>query len=79
VYAFTRGSDDAFSPEVGSCVKQAGTNGAVKAECSEPNAFTVMSKEDSAAKCADQSQPRIEIASDGGKVEVLCLKPATSG
>ncbi|WP_173057281.1 LppU/SCO3897 family protein [Phytohabitans houttuyneae] len=78
VYAFTRGSD-AFSPDVGSCVKQSGTNGAVAAECSEANAFEVVSKEDSAAKCADQAQPRIEIAGDGGRVEVLCLKPAASG
>jgi hypothetical protein len=74
-----RGSDGAFSPEVGTCVKQSGTNSAVAAQCTEPNAFTVVSKEDTAEKCADKSQPRIEIAGDGGKVQVLCLKPASSG
>jgi hypothetical protein len=78
VYAFTRGSDT-FTPEVGSCVKQSGPTDAVKAECNEPNAFRVESKEDSGEKCADQTQPRIEIAGDGGRVQVLCLKPAASG
>jgi hypothetical protein len=80
VYLLTlRGSDGAFSPEVGSCVKQSGTDRAVAAQCTEPNAFTVVSKEDDQEKCADKSQPHIELAGDGGKVEVLCLKPATSG
>ena len=79
VYAFTRGSDDAFSPEVGSCVKQSGSNGAVAADCNDANAFSVVSKEDAADKCADKSQPHIVLAGDGGKDQVLCLKPAGSG
>ncbi|MGN9908126.1 LppU/SCO3897 family protein [Phytohabitans sp. LJ34] len=74
-----RGSDGAFSPDVGTCVKQSGTTGAVAAQCDEANAFTVVSKEDTADKCADKSQPHIVLAGDGGKDEVLCLKPAASG
>jgi hypothetical protein len=73
------GSDRAFSPEVGSCVKQSGTDSAVAAQCTEPNAFKVRSKEDSPEKCADKSQPHIKLAADGGKELVLCLEPAASG
>jgi hypothetical protein len=75
VWLLSGGSDSAFDPEVGSCVKQSG-NGAVAAQCSDASAFTVVSKVDSKAKCEDQSQPHIVIAGDGGKDQVLCLKPA---
>jgi hypothetical protein len=79
VWVFTRGSDAAFSPEVGSCVRQSGADGAVKAECDDPGAFKVVSKEDSPDKCADKAQPHIKLASDGGKEQVLCLEPASGG
>jgi hypothetical protein len=74
-----RGSDGAFSPDVGTCVKQSGSTSAVAAQCDEPDAFTVVSKEDSAESCADKSQPHIVLAGDEGKDEVLCLKPAAGG
>ncbi|MFD0741343.1 hypothetical protein ACFQ1L_04905 [Phytohabitans flavus] len=77
VWVFTRGSDGAFSPEVGTCVKQSGSTGAIEAQCNEAGAFRVESKEDSADKCADKSQPHIVLAGNGGRNEVLCLKPAS--
>ncbi|WP_173077808.1 LppU/SCO3897 family protein [Phytohabitans rumicis] len=79
VWLLTRGSDPSFNPEVGSCVKQSGTTGAVAAQCTEANAFKVVSKVDEAKQCTDQSQPHVVIAGDGGKDQVLCLAPAASG
>lgn len=77
VWLFTRGgSDNAFNPAVGSCVRQSG-NGAVAADCGDANAFTVVSKVDTKAQCEDQRQPHIVIAGSNGKDQVLCLRPAS--
>ncbi|WP_328341520.1 LppU/SCO3897 family protein [Micromonospora sp. NBC_00421] len=71
------GADDKpapFNPAVGSCVKQSG-NGASAAGCSEPGAFTVISKVDAKEKCTDPAQPHV-VLPGGGVDRVLCLKPA---
>ncbi|NJP30706.1 LppU/SCO3897 family protein [Micromonospora thermarum] len=70
------GGDEApaFDPPVGSCVKQAGS-GATAAECGEAGAFTVVSKVDAPAKCADPAQPHVVLPGEGTN-RVLCLKPA---
>ncbi|MEU7617079.1 hypothetical protein AB0B27_13430 [Micromonospora rifamycinica] len=71
------GADDEpapFNPAVGSCVKQSGT-GASAAGCSEPGAFTVVSKVDAKEKCTDPAQPHV-VLQGGGVDRVLCLKPA---
>ncbi|MEU8259572.1 hypothetical protein AB0C02_02965 [Micromonospora sp. NPDC048999] len=64
----------AFDPAVGSCVKQSGAS-AVAADCGEPDAFTVVSKVDSKDKCADTTQPTVELSGVEGD-RLLCLKPA---
>ncbi|WP_254909751.1 LppU/SCO3897 family protein [Micromonospora sp. NBS 11-29] len=71
------GGDDkpaGFDPAVGSCIKQSGDS-AVKAECGEQGAFTVVSKVDNKDKCADLTQPTV-VLRGGGTNRVLCLKPA---
>ncbi|MEU1884315.1 hypothetical protein ABZ491_02375 [Micromonospora rifamycinica] len=73
------GADDEpapFNPAVGSCVKQSGT-GASAAGCSEPGAFTVVSKVDAKEKCTDPTQPHV-VLQGGGVDRVLCLKPAAA-
>lgn len=60
---------------VGSCVKQDGTR-AVRAACSDPAAFTVVSKKDRSEDCPDINQPFVVIDRGGGRSEVLCLRPA---
>jgi hypothetical protein len=60
---------------VGSCVKQDG-KGARQVKCTDAGAFQVVSKEDKRENCPDQSQPSVLIERDGGKTEVLCLRPA---
>ncbi|MEU3452687.1 hypothetical protein ABZ671_03650 [Micromonospora sp. NPDC006766] len=71
------GGDDkpaGFDPAVGSCVKQSGTS-AVAADCGDPDAFTVVSRVDSKEKCADPTQPTVELNGVAGG-RLLCLKPA---
>ncbi|MEV4662415.1 hypothetical protein AB0J85_10715 [Micromonospora echinofusca] len=71
------GGDDpapAFDPAVGSCVKKSGESAAA-AQCGEAGAFTVVSKVDAKDKCADPTQPHVELQG-GGTNRVLCLKPA---
>jgi hypothetical protein len=69
--AFNRSSTFA----VGSCVKQDGDR-AKQADCKDPGAFTVVSKEDKQSDCPDPAQPFVMIERSGGKTEVLCLRPA---
>jgi len=72
------GNDDqaaAFNPQVGECVRQAGTS-ATSVSCGEPNAFKVVSKVDDKTKCADPGQPSVTVPSTG---QVLCLSPANGG
>ncbi|WDZ86116.1 LppU/SCO3897 family protein [Micromonospora cathayae] len=73
------GSDNppAFSPAVGSCVKQSG-NGAVAAGCGDQGAFKVVSRVDNQSKCADPAQPHVVLPGNGAD-RVLCLAPATAG
>jgi hypothetical protein len=61
---------------VNSCVKQSGDQ-AVKANCSDSGAFTVMSKVDRQESCADPNQPFIVLQHKGSKDQVLCLRPAS--
>ncbi|MFU8872385.1 hypothetical protein [Micromonospora sp. SL4-19] len=63
-----------FNPAVGACVKQSGTS-AAEADCAEPGAFKVVSKVDSKDKCAEPTQPYVELKGVEGN-RVLCLKPA---
>jgi hypothetical protein len=75
VWLATRSSDPSF--DVGSCVRRSGSE-AVAAECTDADAFTVVSKVDNQDKCTDPpGQPFVVIA-DGGKDSVLCLRPAAS-
>jgi hypothetical protein len=67
-----------FNPAVGACVKNSG-NQAVPANCSDPGAFTVVSKVASKDKCADPAQPHLVVPASVGKEQVLCLRPATGG
>ncbi|MEU1752233.1 hypothetical protein ABZ436_06200, partial [Micromonospora matsumotoense] len=53
-----------FNPAVGSCVKQSGEN-ASAAGCSEPGAFTVVSKVDAKEKCTDPTQPHVVLPGGG--------------
>ncbi|RQX05273.1 hypothetical protein DKL51_02570, partial [Micromonospora globispora] len=71
------GGDDKpapFNPAVGSCIKQSGTTAAA-ANCAEPGAFTVVSRVETKDKCADPTQPTVELKGVEGN-RVLCLKPA---
>jgi hypothetical protein len=73
------GSDEAggFDPPVGSCVKRSG-NTAVAAECTEAEAFTVVSKVESKDKCPDPAMPHVDLRGATAN-PVLCLKQATGG
>ncbi|MCW3813704.1 hypothetical protein ONA91_04425 [Micromonospora sp. DR5-3] len=68
----------AFNPAVGSCVKQAGTNGVAAVDCGEQGAFKVLAKVDAKEKCGDPAQPHVVLPGDGAD-RVLCLKPAAAG
>jgi hypothetical protein len=75
VWLTTRSTGPSF--EVGSCVRKSG-NEAVAAQCTETGAFTVVSKVDSGSKCTDPAgQPYVVVAGDGGKDQILCLKPVS--
>jgi hypothetical protein len=73
VWLTTRSAAPSF--EVGSCVRHSGAE-AVAAQCTETGAFTVVSKVDSSSKCINPpGQPYVVVAANGGKDQVLCLKP----
>ncbi|GIJ79891.1 hypothetical protein SAMN05443287_107263 [Micromonospora phaseoli] len=67
----------AFDPPVGSCVKRSGES-AVAAECTEAEAFTVVSKVESKDKCPDPVMPHVDLRGSTAN-PVLCLKQATGG
>lgn len=75
VWALTKpgGGDSGF--EVGSCVKQSGSN-AVTAQCSDEGAFEVVSKVAKESDCPDPKQPAVVQQEQEGTNRVLCLKPA---
>jgi len=60
---------------VGDCVQQDGSS-AKKVSCGDQGAFAVVSKVDKQEKCPDPNQPFVVLKPDGGKEEVLCLRPA---
>lgn len=64
-----------FNPKVGDCVKQSG-NQALAADCSEPGAYTIVSRVDNKDKCPDPNQPHVMMPG-GGAEKVLCLKAAS--
>ncbi|WP_433530749.1 LppU/SCO3897 family protein [Micromonospora sp. CA-263727] len=72
------GSDEpgGFDPAIGSCVKRSGET-AVVAECTEADAFTVVSKVEAKDKCPDPAQPHVELRGNAPN-RVLCLKDAAS-
>jgi hypothetical protein len=73
VWLATRSSAPSF--DVGSCVSKSGSE-AVAADCSADGAFTVVSKVDNQSKCTNPpGQPYVVVA-DGGRENVLCLRPA---
>jgi hypothetical protein len=74
VVALNHAGDTTFA--VNSCVKQSGDR-AVKANCSDSGAFTVVSKVDRQESCADPNQPFIVLQHKGSKDQVLCLRPAS--
>jgi hypothetical protein len=72
VWLATRSSGPSF--DVGSCVRRSGSE-AVATECTSADAFTVVKKVDNQDKCTDPpGQPYVVVA-DGGKDNVLCLRP----
>ncbi|GIJ33647.1 hypothetical protein ACIBQ2_20060 [Micromonospora sediminimaris] len=73
------GSDDsnAFDPPVGSCVKRSGDT-AVAVDCTDPEAFSVVSKVESKDKCPDPAMPYVDLRGATAN-PVLCLKEATGG
>jgi hypothetical protein len=75
VWLTTRSSAPSF--EVGSCVRRSGSE-AVAAQCTDSGAFTVVSKVDAGTKCTNPpGQPYVVVAANGGKDQVLCLKPVS--
>jgi hypothetical protein len=77
VWLMARPSGDAFSVEVGECVRKNGAV-AVRAACGEAGAFQVVSKADTAGQCPDPGMPFVENPTGGGRTQVLCLKRATA-
>lgn len=75
VWLAADGSDDTFDVQPGACVKQIGTS-AARADCTDPDAFTVVSKVDSQERCTDLTQPFIRVPVGDSRFEVLCLKKA---
>ena len=76
VWLIGRGSDNGFSASVGDCVKPSGTE-AVKANCSDPGTFSVVSIVDAKEQCPDPEQPYVQNPTSGGKNQILCLKPSS--
>jgi hypothetical protein len=72
----TRYFTQSSSFAVGSCVKQTDSK-ATAANCSDANAFTVVTKVDKREDCPDLNQPFVVVERRGGKTEVLCLRPAS--
>jgi hypothetical protein len=68
-----RGSTVDFA--INDCVKQSG-NSAVKASCSDSNAFKVVNKVGQQSDCPDPHQPFVVVTRSGGKNDVLCLRPS---
>jgi hypothetical protein len=77
VWLMARPSGDAFTVDVGECVKKDGQV-AVRAACGEVGAFQVVSKADTAEQCPDPGMPFVENPTGGGRTQVLCLKRATA-
>ncbi len=69
-------STSQFNPEVGSCVKNGGDDKPVAVECTDIDAFKVVSKVDAAEKCEDPQQPHVTIPAADPDQRVLCLQPA---
>jgi hypothetical protein len=74
VVALNNAGDTSFA--INSCVKQNGDQ-AVKADCSDSGAFTVVSKVEKQESCPDPNQPFIVLEHKGAKDQVLCLRPAS--
>jgi hypothetical protein len=73
VWLATRSSGTSF--DVGSCIRRSGSE-AVSAQCSDSDAFTVVAKVDNQDKCTDPPGQPYVVITDGGKNNVLCLRPA---
>jgi hypothetical protein len=69
-----RGPSESGSYTVGDCVVQAGAD-AEPADCSEPNAYEIVSQVDRQEDC-DPTQPAIRV--DGPPAQVYCLTPAAT-
>ena len=74
VYLVAGDKSKAISVSTGDCVKRDG-NAAVKADCSDSSAFTVVSIVDDHTKCEDPKQPYVQNPTSDGKTQILCLKP----
>jgi hypothetical protein len=73
VLALNNASANTFA--VNSCVKKSGSS-AVKASCSEGDAYRILSKVDNPTDCPDDKQPFVVLEHKGEKDQVLCLRPA---
>jgi hypothetical protein len=74
VVALNNAGDGTFA--VNSCVKRDGDK-AVKANCSDSGAFTIVSKQAKQEDCPDPNQPFIVLQHKGSDDQVLCLRPAS--
>ena len=74
VYLVAGDKSKAISVSTGDCVKRDG-NAAVKADCGDASAFTVVSIVDDHSKCEDAKQPYVQNPTSDGKTQILCLKP----
>jgi hypothetical protein len=68
-------ADETFDVRPGDCVKRDGA-AAVEVDCTDADAFTVVSTVDSQERCTDLTQPFIKVPIDDGRFQVLCLKRA---
>ncbi|WP_033343443.1 hypothetical protein [Catenuloplanes japonicus] len=71
----SRESTNSLDVPVGGCFRKDG-NIAVVTECTQSDAYTVVSRVSAKEQCADLSQPFLEVRPGG---DVLCLAPAVSG
>ncbi|MEV8514304.1 hypothetical protein AB0367_18675, partial [Dactylosporangium sp. NPDC051484] len=61
---------------VNSCVRENGGS-AKGVDCSDKDAFRIVSKVDKPESCSDANQPYIVLQQKGQKEQVLCLRPAS--
>jgi hypothetical protein len=62
---------------VGACVKKEGSTGVI-VDCSDPDAYRIVSAVDSQTECQDVTQPWLEVREPTGGRSARCLVPAAN-